>query len=186
MLLCLWSQCSIINDGAVRDRVRTVVDGNRCGHEIFVGVLVAGANFCELAVAAGNGVLMAVGAGSGVEYRAEAGAGVVVPLEAGLVECVGIARGFLDTVANALRAGILRERRSVKACGSFGCRLLSNSSETDGRHSDWQENESNALADHSLPPGQIEFTPRRLASPDCKTAKGIMLFPDRLLKRVKG
>ncbi len=126
MLLSLRSQCAVVNDGAVGDSVRAVVDGHRRSDEVAVGVLVARADFRELTRSPTDGILMAISAGSGIEYRAQPGAGVVILLETDLVERIGVAWGFCDAVANALRSGVMRERRCVKTGGSFGWRLLRN------------------------------------------------------------
>lgn len=122
MLLCLRNQGAVIDDRAVGDGVRSVVYGDSCGYEIAVGVLVAGADFRELAGAATYRVLMAVYTGSGVEDGAESGAGIVLLLEAGLVQGIGIAGELCDTVADALGSRVLRERGCVKPSGGFGCK----------------------------------------------------------------
>jgi hypothetical protein len=95
---------------------------------------VARTDFRELTRSTTDGILMTISAGSGIEYWTQPGAGVVVLLETGLVERIGVARGFCDPVANALRSGVLRERRRVKAGGRFGWRLLRNTG-SEGRYS---------------------------------------------------
>src|SRR5580765_2002790 len=87
MLLRLWNHGAVIDDGAVRDGVQTVVDRDGGGDERAVGV-VASADFRKLAGAPAHGILMTLCTGPGVEDRAQAGAGIVILLEPCLVHCI--------------------------------------------------------------------------------------------------
>jgi len=79
-----------------------VVDRNGRGHEIAVGVAMAGADFRELTGPAGNRVLVTIRACSRVKHGPQPRAGIMVLFKTRLVEGIGIAGGFGDAVADAL------------------------------------------------------------------------------------
>src|SRR6478736_4681387 len=126
MLLRLWNQRAVVDDGAARDDADAIVYRDSCCDEIAGGILVAGADFRKLTGAAGDGVLMTVCAGPGVKDRTQSGLRIVSLFESGLVEPVVIARGLFDAVAGALRTRVLRERGRLEPGRRLGCRLLRN------------------------------------------------------------
>jgi hypothetical protein len=101
MLLRLRNQGAVIDDGAIGDGIRTIVYWNGRRDEVTVRVVVASADFRELAGSAADRILMAIRAGSGVKDRPESGAGVVILLEPGLVERIDVTWRLCDTVTDA-------------------------------------------------------------------------------------
>src|SRR6476646_6817329 len=150
MLLRLWDQRAVVDDGAVCDDAHAVVDRDSCRDEIAVGIFVAGADFRKLTGAAGDGVLMTVCAGPGVEDRTQSGLRIVSLLEPGLVKPVVVARELCDAVAGALRTRVLRERRGLEAGRRLGCRLLRTSGDADSYHSKDHDKNRNVVAPHDV------------------------------------
>src|SRR5260370_36736913 len=78
----------------------------------------------KLACCPSYGILVALSTGGRVEHRAEPALGIMSTLKLLLVESEGITGRFGLSVANALRAWIVDERRGIKASRRFGQALL--------------------------------------------------------------
>src|SRR5260370_30477736 len=101
-LLRLWNQRTVVNNGAICNNVGPVVDRNGRGHEIAVGLVIAGAGFRELTGPAANRVLVTIRACSRVKHGPQPRAGIMVLFKTSLVEGIGIAGLLGDAVADAL------------------------------------------------------------------------------------
>src|SRR6185437_12452230 len=107
MLLLALINRALINDRAIGDGRRSIIDSYRRAHE-FAARAVAGANLGKLTGAAGDRICVALHAGTGIEHGAETIQHVVLLLINLLVQREGVTgRLDLDAVAVALRAGIL-------------------------------------------------------------------------------
>src|SRR5258706_1813029 len=150
MLLRLRRRGAVVDDGAVRDGVHTIVDRDSGRDERAVRVPVASADFRELAGAPAHGILMTLGTRPGVENGPQSRADVVILLEPRLVQRIVVAGRLCDTVARALRSGALRERGRVEASRRFNGRLLCGSAESDGKYAYEQGNHKRAGAPHGM------------------------------------
>ena len=120
MFLRLRDHRAIIDEGTSADAARAIIDGNGWIDKIAVGIPVADTQLGELAGTAANRVLMTVGASPRVEDRPKSAIDVVSQFENLLVESEAVTGRFRDPVADAARARILDECRSIEASGRFG------------------------------------------------------------------
>src|SRR5579864_215386 len=112
MLLGLRTDRTIIDDGTAGNRVLAVVDENGGIDEIAHIIEVPGAHLGDLAYSARDRVLMAIDAGGCVVDRTEAGVDAFTLFVVRLVEGKRVICRFGQAIANALRTGLVSERRS--------------------------------------------------------------------------
>src|SRR5262249_36241194 len=97
------------------------------------------AELSELRCGPRHYVLVAIGARRRIVFRPQSKrtygpTGGMLALKLKLIKGECIAWGLDDSVAHALRAGIVTQSRRIKAPGSFGCVLLGDECNTDRDH----------------------------------------------------
>src|SRR5580692_832021 len=114
MFYGLRTDGAIVDDGAARDGILPLVNDDSRVHEIAVGVIVPGADFCHLTGSSSHRILVAIGARGGVVNRTEPSVVSFSCLKVLLIDGEGVRdeaseRWFGDAVADALGAWVVRQ-----------------------------------------------------------------------------
>src|SRR5258708_7365783 len=117
--LGLWTNGAVVHDGAARDGVGSIVNGDGWVDEVSVRVFVAGADFRDLAGASRHGILVAIGTSGRVVNGTESTIVSFSLLKVLLIEGEGVARWFGDAITYALRSRVLLQQRARQASSRF-------------------------------------------------------------------